>query len=646
MYPPIRAEHRRRAAGRAPHNDSGMSERRRHGCQRLLEPSTRRSTTRAVRCTRRVPRWIPPVRRGAMKIFVELGERADRVADDFYRLEQHPAIADVCLPLAWSTDENSCPRSARDCATTQPRRPRSSSRRYSPHTGTAAAPAVPELVQLLAPPHPGPACTVLAGLGPAATPALPLLTRSGLRALPDHRRSRTVPGCLRRSPRPPAAQPTAARQPSGNALHRHTRNLATRSVACLSDRVVMRSPGGSHAARRLEEAGLWSSQYAMSPSNGDPGPPHVCNGERCDDARRTLRRRDSRYGLDRPAGPASPGQSDPHRAAGQRRLARAAPPGGDRAQRGRGGARRTETVMLFRSHLRCGISVLGLATSADGVTDWRCTRGRCCRRRPRRDRCAAASTGSTSSRSSPAASRTPGSTPSRTRSPSPTAPTTPGSATGYACRSPLTDDFTTFTRYGPVLDRDMRNVVLFPERIGGRYVGLFRPNDELPGRHRRRVHADPDRLHGGLPDRAVGDRRRAGDAHGRRARAPSPTRSGRARRRCGPDTAGSTCSTAYAPRWTATRMCSASRCTTWTTRAWCACQASRCCSRRAADCRVADTDYVHVPNVVFSCGLVRRTDRHAGHLLRRQRHGHERGRHPRGRAGGAVPAVRPGPADR
>ena len=45
----------------------------------------------------------------------------------------------------------------------------------------------------------------------------------------------------------------------------------------------------------------------------------------------------------------------------------------------------------------------------------------------------------------------------------------------------LTDDLTTFTRHGPVLDRDMRNVVLFPERIAGRYVGLFRPNDVSAG---------------------------------------------------------------------------------------------------------------------------------------------------------------------
>ena len=31
----------------------------------------------------------------------------------------------------------------------------------------------------------------------------------------------------------------------------------------------------------------------------------------------------------------------------------------------------SETVMLFRSHLRCGISVIGLARSNDGIADWR-----------------------------------------------------------------------------------------------------------------------------------------------------------------------------------------------------------------------------------------------------------------------------------
>ena len=44
-----------------------------------------------------------------------------------------------------------------------------------------------------------------------------------------------------------------------------------------------------------------------------------------------------------------------------------------------------------------------------------------------------------------------------------------------------TKDFKKFTRWGPVLDRDMRNVVIFPEKINGQYVGLFRPNDVTEG---------------------------------------------------------------------------------------------------------------------------------------------------------------------
>jgi predicted GH43/DUF377 family glycosyl hydrolase len=44
-----------------------------------------------------------------------------------------------------------------------------------------------------------------------------------------------------------------------------------------------------------------------------------------------------------------------------------------------------------------------------------------------------------------------------------------------------TTDFVSFVRHGPVLDRDMRNVVIFPEPIGGTFVGLFRPNDSAEG---------------------------------------------------------------------------------------------------------------------------------------------------------------------
>ncbi|OYT14496.1 MAG: glycosidase [Bacteroidetes bacterium 4572_77] len=42
----------------------------------------------------------------------------------------------------------------------------------------------------------------------------------------------------------------------------------------------------------------------------------------------------------------------------------------------------------------------------------------------------------------------------------------------------VTKDFKSVKRLGPVIDMDMRNVVLFSEKIGGKYVALFRPNDD------------------------------------------------------------------------------------------------------------------------------------------------------------------------
>ena len=40
-----------------------------------------------------------------------------------------------------------------------------------------------------------------------------------------------------------------------------------------------------------------------------------------------------------------------------------------------------------------------------------------------------------------------------------------------------TKDFKSFKRHGPLLKTDMRNVVIFPEKINNKYFGMFRPND-------------------------------------------------------------------------------------------------------------------------------------------------------------------------
>ena len=283
-----------------------------------------------------------------------------------------------------------------------------------------------------------------------------------------------------------------------------------------------------------------------------------------------------------------------------------------------------ETVMLFRSHLRSGVSVIGLARSRDGLTGWRvdpepflrpARAGRPDGVRRRRGRT--------------------GRDGVRRRRGSPDQPDRRHlrhhlqrlrrrrSATGSGSRSPLTDDFTDVTRYGPMLDADMRNVVLFPERIGGRYVGLFRPNDELPGdtggAFRRSASAPPMDFRTGPWEiaaepvmRTHGSPSAFADKIGPGA-PPVRTRHGwlnlfhgvRATMDGHPYVLGVALHDLDDPE----RVQMSSIPVLFPSR---------------ADCRVAETDYVHVPNVVFSCAMLRRDDGVAAHLLRRQRHGDER----------------------
>jgi len=140
-----------------------------------------------------------------------------------------------------------------------------------------------------------------------------------------------------------------------------------------------------------------------------------------------------------------------------------------------------DTVMLFRSHLRSGVSVIGLARSRDGLTGWRVDPQPFLRPARPLDRMRAGlapadivdmeSGGVEDPRINPVDADF------------------AITYSAYAAHEhnrvrvalALTNDFTDVTRHGPVLDADMRNVVLFPERIDGQYVGLFRPNDDLPG---------------------------------------------------------------------------------------------------------------------------------------------------------------------
>jgi predicted GH43/DUF377 family glycosyl hydrolase len=140
-----------------------------------------------------------------------------------------------------------------------------------------------------------------------------------------------------------------------------------------------------------------------------------------------------------------------------------------------------ETLMLFRSHLRNGISILGMARSEDGLTDWHidpkpamlpCDDGDdFAEGTDKAQLIANESGGLEDARISQIGeayfitySAYHGSIQHRVR-----------------VSLATTKDFKTFKRHGPVLETDMRNVVIFPEKIGDQYYALFRPNDTTDG---------------------------------------------------------------------------------------------------------------------------------------------------------------------
>ena len=139
-----------------------------------------------------------------------------------------------------------------------------------------------------------------------------------------------------------------------------------------------------------------------------------------------------------------------------------------------------DTVMLFRSHLRSGVSVLGLARSSDGLTGWRIDPEPILRPATARDTFAAGVDWGHVIMAEAGGVEDPRI--------NPIDGTFAITYSAYAADArnrvrvmlATTDDFRTVTRHGPVLERDMRNVVLFPEPIDGRAVGLFGPTTSCP----------------------------------------------------------------------------------------------------------------------------------------------------------------------
>jgi predicted GH43/DUF377 family glycosyl hydrolase len=140
-----------------------------------------------------------------------------------------------------------------------------------------------------------------------------------------------------------------------------------------------------------------------------------------------------------------------------------------------------DTVMLFRSHLRCGKSVLGLARSTDGVTNWRIDPSPALLPATADDQFAQGVDIAQIIENEAGG----------VEDPRITAIDDSYAITYSAYHAEkknrvrvslaVTKDFKQFTRYGPMLESDMRNVVLFPEKIGGKYVALMRPNDVTEG---------------------------------------------------------------------------------------------------------------------------------------------------------------------
>lgn len=267
--------------------------------------------------------------------------------------------------------------------------------------------------------------------------------------------------------------------------------------------------------------------------------------------------------------------------------------------------RNNETALLFRSHLRCGLSVLGLARGTDGISGWRVEPEPVLKPARTHDVYADGVNPETIMEMESGGVEDP-----RINPVDDTLAVT-YSAYHAEIRNrvrvslALTDNLQTFTRHGPVLERDMRNVVLFPERIGGRYVGLFRPND---------VRADDTggtftqiRI-GYAEDFRTGPWTIADDPIMRTGGGPSafadkigpgapPIRTGRGWLNIFHGVRTTMDGNPYVLGVALHDLTDPSRVRM---------SSIPVLFPSAADCRVADTAYVHVPNVVFSCGVVRR----------------------------------------
>ncbi|MFZ1808862.1 MAG: hypothetical protein WAU36_16645 [Cyclobacteriaceae bacterium] len=136
-----------------------------------------------------------------------------------------------------------------------------------------------------------------------------------------------------------------------------------------------------------------------------------------------------------------------------------------------------EVIMLFRSHLRNGMSILGIARSKNGLDNWTIDKAPSMLPCTKNDDYEEGANIAELIENEAGGVEDP-----RISKINDTYYITYSAyhaTIAHRVRVSLatTKDFKSFKRHGPLLKTDMRNVVLFPELIGGKYYGLFRPND-------------------------------------------------------------------------------------------------------------------------------------------------------------------------
>ena len=266
-----------------------------------------------------------------------------------------------------------------------------------------------------------------------------------------------------------------------------------------------------------------------------------------------------------------------------------------------------ETALLFRSHLRCGMSILGVARSRGGINHWRVDPRPAVVPATLKD-----SFGPAVSAAGMVEMESGGVEDARLNPIDGTIAVTYSAYHAQASNRvrvalATSDDLHSFSRHGPMLDRDMRNVVIFPERFDGLCIGLFRPNDDRQGD----VGGDYTQIRvGETDDFRTGPWKIDDEPIMRTGAGPSAfsdklgpgappvrTRHGwlnlfhgvRSTMDGNPYVLGVALHDLSDPR--RVRMSSIP-----------------VLFPSLADCRTPDDAYVHVPHVVFSCGMLRRAD--------------------------------------